>query len=77
MNLSHPPRRMSSPRIIVSPAPRSAPKELVKRVKPMTPGIPHSARMRAYGFTFRLGTRALLKSKFAETARCAFFRSVT
>jgi cell division protein FtsI (penicillin-binding protein 3) len=42
------PRRMSSPRIIASPAPRSAPKELVKRVKPMTPGIPKAARVRAY-----------------------------
>jgi cell division protein FtsI (penicillin-binding protein 3) len=39
--------RASGPKI-VAPAPRAAVKEAVRRGKPMTPGIPRAARVRAY-----------------------------
>jgi len=39
--------RASSPRI-VSPPPRAAAKAAMRRAKPMTPGIPKAARVRAY-----------------------------
>lgn len=40
--------RASSPRTIVAPPPRAAARTKVVPVKPMTPGIPKAARVRAY-----------------------------